>query len=50
MIVLHGRVSEEQKRLFRDWYGTGKFRRKLGWGIRDPYSGIGVRVGRGEDC
>ena len=41
---------EEWKGLFRDWYRTGKFGRKLGCRIRDPYSGVGVRVGRGEDC
>ena len=43
-------LCEEQKGLFRDWYGTGKFRRKFSCGIRDPYSGDGVRVGSGEDC
>ena len=43
-------LCEEQKGLFGDWYGTGKFRRKLGCGIGDPYSSNGVRVGRGEDC
>ena len=41
---------EEQKGLFGDWYRTGKFGKKLGCRIRDPYSGVGVRVGRGEDC
>ena len=43
-------LCEEWKGLFGDWYGTGKFRRKLGCGIRDLYSGVGVRVGSGEDC
>ena len=41
---------EEQKGLFRDWYGTGRFGRKLGCRTREMYSSIGVRVGRGEDC
>ena len=43
-------LCEEQKGLFGDWYGTGKFGRKLGCGIGDLYSGNGVRVGSGEDC
>ena len=43
-------LCEEWKGLFRDWYGTGKFRRKLGCRIGDPYSGDGVRVGSGKDC
>ena len=36
--------------LFGDWYGTGKFGRKLGCRIRDLYSSDGVRVGSGKDC
>ena len=43
-------LCEEWKGLFRDWYGTGKFRRKLGCRIGDLYSGDGVRVGSGNDC
>ena len=43
-------LCEEQKGLFRDWYGTGKLGRKLGCRIEDPYSSNGVRVGSGEDC
>ena len=43
-------LCEERKGLFGDWYGTGKFGWKLGCGIGDPYSSIGVRVGSGGDC
>lgn len=42
-------LCEEWKGLFGDWYGTGRFGRKLGCGFGDPYSGVGMRVGRGED-
>ena len=43
-------LCEERKGLLGEWYGTGKFGRKLGCGIGDPFSGDGVRVGSGEDC